>query len=197
MSELLKRFTETIRNNVDITDHEAGEIFSRFKPETVPAGSFFVRRLQICDRIGYMESGMIRHYHVYGNEEVTRWMSLENDFVTSMASFIQQRPCTHWLQAVTDCRVWTIDKAEWDELHTRLEVCRILWTRVLEINLIGFEERLFHQLAGDAEQRYHYFRERFPRFLEKVPQKYIASMIGIKPESLSRLRSRISNKRVS
>jgi hypothetical protein len=67
----------------------------------------------------------------------------------------------------------------------------------LEINLIGFEERLFHQLAGDAEQRYHYFRERFPRFLEKVPQKYIASMIRIKPESLSRLRSRISNKRVS
>jgi hypothetical protein len=63
---------------------------------------------------------------------------------------------------------------------------------MIELNVIGFEDRVYQQLASDAEERYLYFMKHFPRFLEKVPQKYIASMIGIKPESLSRLRSILS-----
>ena len=197
MQDIQSLFTRSLRQAVDISDAEAAFFFSHFEPLHIDAGSFFVKHGQTCRRIGFIESGMVRHYHMHGDEEVTRWMSMENEFVTALGSFILQQPCSHWLQAVTDCRLWTIGKSEWESFYERDRVYRDLWTRMLEVNVIGFEERVYQQLAGDAEQRYSYFAERFPGFLERVPQKYIASMIGIKPESLSRLRARLSKRRIS
>ena len=197
MADTTTHFIRSLERVVDISDGEAEEFFSIFEPLSIEAGSFFVKRGQVCERIGYMESGLIRHYHMHGEEEVTRWMSMENEFVTALGSFILGQPCSHWLQAVTDCRLWVIGKSEWESFYRKDPVYRDLWTRMLEINVVGFEERVYQQLAGDAEERYNYFMERFPGFIEKVPQKYIASMIGIKPESLSRLRARMAGRRIN
>lgn len=190
-------FKEAIRRVADISDTEAQVIFRHFKCEQLSVGDNYVKKNQICDYIGFIESGMVRHFYLQDGEEVTRWISLENEFVTALGSFISGEPCSHYLQAITNCRIWTLKKVDWAVLYQTHAAIRAFWLRGLEVNIMGFEDRIYQQLAGDAEQRYLFFITKYPAFLEKVPQKYIASMIGIKPESLSRLRKKLSKKGIS
>lgn len=190
-------FKEAIRRVADISDAEAQVIFRHFKCEQLSVGDNYVKKNQICDYIGFIESGMLRHFYLQDGEEVTRWVSLENEFITALGSLISGEPCSHYLQAITNCRIWTLKKVDWAVLYQTHAAIRAFWLRGLEVNIMGFEDRIYQQLAGDAEQRYLFFINKYPAFLEKVPQKYIASMIGIKPESLSRLRKKLSKKGIS
>lgn len=190
-------FKEAIRRVADISDAEAQVIFRHFKCEQLSVGDNYVKKNQICDYIGFIESGMLRHFYLQDGEEVTRWVSLENEFITALGSLISGEPCSHYLQAITNCRIWTLKKVDWAVLYQTHVAIRAFWLRGLEVNIMGFEDRIYQQLAGDAEQRYLFFINKYPAFLEKVPQKYIASMIGIKPESLSRLRKKLSKKGIS
>jgi CRP-like cAMP-binding protein len=197
MQKPVSLFTEVLQSVVPITEDEAAAIFQHFTLMELKTDDYFVREGQVCERIGFISSGMIRHYYLNDKEEVTRWISLDNEFVTALSSFIYNRPCSHFLQAITPCKLWCISRSDWDSLYQKHELLRQFWTRMLEINVAGFEDRVYQQLASDAEKRYLYFIDRFPGFIEKVPQKYIASMIGIKPESLSRLRAKLSRKGIS
>lgn len=194
MHTTVKMFTKVLQAVVPISDEQAGNFFAHFEPQQLAAEEYFVREGQVCGRIAFLETGMVRHFYLNEGEEVTRWMSLEGDFLTSLGSFILQKPSSHYLQAVNPCKMWVINAPLWWKLYGEHEILRSLWTRMMEINVIGFEDRVYQQLASDAEQRYLYFMRHYPAFIERVPQKYIASMIGIKPESLSRLRASISKK---
>lgn len=193
----LRLFTQVLQQIIPIDASQSHDFFQHFDYQELQTDDFFVRKDQVCQRIGFIESGMIRHYYLHEGEEVTRWISLEHEFVTSLGSFILAKPCSHYLQAITPCRLWTIPKAVWMEQYQQHELLRSFWLRVMEFTVIGFEDRVYQQLASDAEQRYLYFMKYYPKFLEKVPQKYIASMIGIKPESLSRLRAKLAQKAIS
>ncbi|MEY3321048.1 MAG: hypothetical protein RLZZ417_631 [Bacteroidota bacterium] len=192
MQQIPISFIQQMQQVVPITEAQATEFFQSFRRFDLEKDDFFVREGQLCNRIGFLETGMIRHYYINEKEEITRWMSLEGEFITQLGSFIRSTPSNQYLQAITPCKLWVIDRETWWKLYQKQEILRTFWVRMIELNVIGFEDRVYHQLASDAEERYLYFVKHFPRFLEKVPQKYIASMIGIKPESLSRLRSILS-----
>ncbi|GDX46260.1 cAMP-binding protein [Bacteroidota bacterium] len=192
MQQIPISFIQQIQQVVPITEVQANEFFQFFNLLDVEKDAFFVREGQLCNRIGFLETGMIRHFYINKKEEITRWMSLEGEFITQLGSFIRSTPSNQYLQAITPCKLWVIDRETWWKLYQKQEILRTFWVRMIELNVIGFEDRVYQQLASDAEERYLYFMKHFPRFLEKVPQKYIASMIGIKPESLSRLRSILS-----
>lgn len=194
MQQIPISFIQQMQQVVPITEVQANEFFQFFNLLDVEKDAFFVRKGQLCNRIGFLETGMIRHFYINKKEEITRWMSLEGEFITQLGSFIRSTPSNQYLQAITPCKLWVIDRETWWKLYQKQEILRTFWVRMIELNVIGFEDRVYQQLASDAEERYLYlyFMKHFPRFLEKVPQKYIASMIGIKPESLSRLRSILS-----
>jgi CRP-like cAMP-binding protein len=123
-------------------------------------------------------------------------MSLEGEFITSLGSFINGEPSNHYLQAIKPCKIWFIKKETWWLPYAQHAVLRDFWVRVLEAMVIGYEIRVYQHLAQNAEQRYHYFMKHFPQFVRHVPQKYLASMMGIKPESLSHIRAKLA-KRIS
>ncbi|MFN5169364.1 MAG: Crp/Fnr family transcriptional regulator [Cyclobacteriaceae bacterium] len=187
-------FADLIQSIVKISSAQVEDFFHKFKLVQLPSNEMWVREGEICNVIGFLESGMIRHFYATEKDEVTRWVSLPGEFVTSLGSFISERPCSHFLQAISPCRIWILSKKDWLILYEQHSVLRDLWVRMIERNVVGFEDRVFQQLASDAEQRYFYFVKHFPGFIEKVPQKYIASMIGVKPESLSRLRAKLGRK---
>lgn len=191
MQKPVAEITRAFQDLVPFSGEAAAAFCDQLQCLELKPDDYFVRRGQVCHHLGFLQSGMIRHYYTTAREEVTRWMSLEGEFVTALSSFIQGTPCNHHLQAVSKSTLWVIPRASWQQLYAHHEVLRHLWVRIMELNVIGFEDRVFQQLSGDAEQRYLYFMQNFPKFLEKVPQKYIASMIGIKAESLSRVRAKL------
>ncbi len=155
----------------------------------ISEGEHFIKEGQTCQHITLILKGQFRYFYNTESADVTRWISLQGDFMTSLASFIQEKPTVENIQAIKDSELIMIPKSSWKELYDTHEFIRLFWLKTIEYNYIGMEERVFNQIALDADDRYRWMLTHYPRFNLEVPDKYIASMLGITPRHLSRIRA--------
>ncbi len=154
----------------------------------IEKGDFFIKSNEVCKTFGIIISGMCRFYYDTENGDVTRWVCFENDFLVSLSSFISQKPSAENIQAIKQTRILITTKEQFDNLYNEHEFIRNLWVKQIEYNYIGMENRVFNLIAMNAEDRYSWMLENQPKFNLQVPDKYIASMLGINPRHLSRIR---------
>ncbi len=156
---------------------------------TLKSGQYFLKEGKICNEIGIVTKGMCRHYYKTKNGDVTRWVALTGTFVTSLRSFINQVPAVENIQAMQGSEVIVMPRANWLSVYEKSEAIRTFWTKTIEENYIGMEERVFNLIAKSAEERYYWMIENQPRLIQEVPDKYLASMLGTHPRHLSRIRA--------
>jgi len=173
-----------------LSPHESEILGAQFtNQKKLAAGKFFLKEGKICGEIGIVVKGMCRHYYNTADGEVTRWVALGGTFVTSLKSFIQQVPAVENIQAMEGTEIVIMPRANWLSVYEQHEFIRNYWTRSIEENYIGMEERVFNLIAKTAEERYYWMLENQPRFIQEVPDKYLASMLGTHPRHLSRIRA--------
>jgi CRP/FNR family transcriptional regulator, anaerobic regulatory protein len=136
-----------------------------------------------------MEEGMLRYYYDTDKSEVTRWVALEDDFVTSLGSFITIQPVKENIQAIQNTKIIYATREDWNAIYQEENFVRELWTSVIEENYIGMENRIFNMISLSGEERYEWILKNYPKFNLYIPDKYLASMLGITPRHLSRIRS--------
>jgi CRP/FNR family transcriptional regulator, anaerobic regulatory protein len=154
-------------------------------------GDFFVKENQVVKGMGLVTKGAFRHFYTDpSGQEITHWFTLEGAFLTSFRSFAQQIPATGNLQAIQDAEIIFISKDDWGQLLLENQAIKNIWHRAVEDLLIRLEERLHQFLVFNGEQRYEWLYLHQRRFIEEVPDKYLASMLGITPRHLSRLRAK-------
>ncbi len=153
------------------------------------SGKLFVKAGQVCTEIGIITKGKCRFYYNTKDGEVTRWIALTNDFVASLSSFISQQPAPENIQAMEATEMLIMPRATWLALYDQHEFIRNMWTRFIEANYVGMEERVFNLIAKSAEERYQWMQQHQPGFIQEVPDKYLASMLGVHPRHLSRIRA--------
>jgi len=188
---------KVIQSVVPVSEKELEEFAASFQLQTLKTDDYFAKEGEPCLRIGFILKGMIRHFYVNEETETTRWVSLEGEFIASLGSFILQRPSNHYLQAIAPTEILVISKSDFDRIYQTNRMVQQLWLRMIEMTCLGFEDRVYQQLSADAEKRYLYMMKVWPQIIKNVPQKYIASMMGIKPESLSRLRAKFAEQGIS
>jgi CRP-like cAMP-binding protein len=162
-----------------------------FKLVRFDKGDCFHKESFVCEKIAFISKGKIRHYYNIDGKEHTRWVSFENNFVTSFASFINRSPSFDTLECIEPCELYVASKEDFYKLKEKFLEVSHLWTLSLEKEMIGYEHRVFQLISNDAEKRYLNLLELYPQFIREVPQKYLASMLGIEPRHLSRIRKRI------
>ena len=173
-----------------LTESQAQILIDGFvSQKKLRSGKLFVKEGQICSEIGIVTKGKCRFYYNTKDGEVTRWIALTNDFVASLSSFISQQPAPENIQAMEASEIMIMPRATWLILYEQHEFIRNLWTRFIETNYIGMEERVFNLIAKTAEERYQWMQEHQPRFIQEVPDKYLASMLGVHARHLSRIRA--------
>jgi CRP/FNR family transcriptional regulator, anaerobic regulatory protein len=151
-------------------------------------GQFFIEEGAIVKGIGFITKGAFRYFYYNEGEEITRWVSLEGDFITSLSSFIDRKPTTENIQAMKESEILFATKDKWDDLFAKNATLRFLWQKKIEELYVGMENRVYQLIALKAEQRYRWMCENQPQFTAQVPDKYLASMLGITPRHLTRLR---------
>jgi CRP-like cAMP-binding protein len=161
----------------------------QFTIENLETGKFFLKEGGVCQKIGLVVKGKCRYYYNTQEGEVTRWISLSENFVVSLRSFVTQKPSVENIVAMEDTELAIITRANWLSLYEQHEFIREFWVRNIEQNYIGMEERVFNLIAKSAEERYEWMQQNQPRFIKEVPDKYLASMLGIHPRHLTRLRA--------
>jgi CRP-like cAMP-binding protein len=180
-----------IQSLITVSHEEKEIISSLFKEKTYKKGDFFLADGQICKHVGFVAKGLMRYYINHDGEEKTYAFSQENQYVSNYESFLPQRPSSKIIQALEDSLVFVISYSD----------LQILYAKVREGERYGriAVEAVFLQMLIDInsfytetpEIRYEGFLKNHPDLQQRISQYHIASFVGVKPQSLSRIRKRI------
>ena len=162
-----------------------------FEVKNVQKKAFLQRDDHVCDFIGFVAKGSIRHFHVKDGVEKTCDISFDNSWVTDFQSFTYGIIGKMNLQAMEDTTVYLIRK---QRLYSLYEECNKYETfgRIMAEQVAQRATEIAMSLSSDKpEARFKNLINTQPNLFQRIPQKYIASFLGISPESLSRIQSRI------
>ena len=186
----MNNFTDKLKL-FGLDDKQAIKMSSIFSTQLIlNKNDYLLREKSVCMQVGFIVEGMCRYFYVSDSgDEVTRWVSLENEFVISFGSFIKQSKTHENIQAIVPTKILAAQKEQWDNLCNEEEFARFFWTKSIEEYLIGIEARVYSLIALNAKNRYNSLIQDYPKLVRAVPDKYLASILGIKPRHLSRLRA--------
>ena len=183
----LKKFFKQYGN---LSQKGMNELIDKFKLKTVKKGELLLMQGQTCNKIFFVKNGCLRLYYIADDVEITVWFSFENNSAIELSSFLSGAPSDYFIEAIEDSEILSLHKSELTGLYERhlemQKIMRAFWEDVI-LNLL----KRFTALQKDsAEKRYLDLLSQ-PVYLQRIPQKYLASYIGVTPTSLSRIRRKI------
>lgn len=189
--EQIKSFL--IKSGVD-NKEEIFDFIDHGKSLSITKGDYLIRESQTCKNLYFLHQGAISIFVLNQGTEHVKDFSLDNKFITSYSSFLKGTPSQLYLRAEQDCILTKWDKTYLDSL-TNGHKCWISFAKNMSDYLfMRKEEREISLLIYSAEQRYLDFLKHYPEAFQAFPQYSIASYLGIRPQSLSRIRKALSSK---
>ena len=144
---------------------------------------------KVCQYLYYINKGMACGYYHLQDHEVCNWIARENDFATSYYSFISQQPSYEIIACFEDCSVQAISYAQLNEIYRLFPESERAGRLILEEYYSRLEERLISIQFKSAKERYHTLLKNRPEIIQRAPLGRIASYLGMKQETLSRIRA--------
>ena len=187
MSEL-EHYIKSYFGVMDADDLQT--IVSLFKESTIKKGDFLLEAGKRCDTLNFVQSGLLRMYALTDGKEITQWISTKGYFSTDLSSFVFESPSRLSIQALVDTEVYSITKSDYRKIGDLVPSWHELEKLFLVRCFIILEERIFSHLSMTAEERYAYFFQNNRELFNQVPLQYIASMLGMTPETFSRIRKK-------
>lgn len=163
-----------------------------FEPVLYPKNRIIEEEGKVPKYLYYIVSGYLRlfHYNEHG-DEVTTHINCPPGFFTSYFNFVNECKSPENVECITECELLRITKADLETLTRKNTVMKDFSIEVLQEAIVYNEKRSVELASLTAEQRYLKLIENQPGILHNVPITYIASFLGMKPESLSRIRRKL------
>ena len=184
-----------IKSIINLTPQEVDTINKLFKKKEYKKGDYFLAEGQVCKQAGFIVKGLIRYYINHDGEEKTYSFGQENNFVCNYESFVPQAPSTKIIQALEDCEILQISHSDLQLFFKSIAQGERFGRLVIEQVFMQLLQDLSSFYTDTPEYRYGQFIKKYPDLLQRVSQYHIASYVGVKPQSLSRIRKRISNQK--
>lgn len=176
---------------IQLKDEEAAVILHSFCIKTFPKGSLLLAEGQIARHSYYIFKGCVREYYLIGNEERIAEFYLPGDSLYDNLSKNHRQPSKKYWECLEQTTVSVFPYERELEMYRRFprleKICRIETEKQFGL----YRDRMALFMASSPEDRYLRLLQTRPVLLEKVPQYQLASYIGVKPESLSRIRGRL------
>lgn len=161
-----------------------------FHPSTLKKGDYFLKAGKSCDKLSFLQSGLLRIYTTTEDREVTQWISTPGYFVTDLSSLLFDLPARWTIQALTDVVIYSISREDYQNIGTVVRQWHHLEKLFIAKCFSTLEDRILTHLSMTAEERYTSFFENNGELFNQVPLQYIASMLGMTPETFSRIRKK-------
>ena len=158
-------------------------------------GDIHINAGTIQQQGGFLVSGLIRKYSIdeEGNDQTISFIS-ENDYSVHYESFVSQQPCLFSYECLEDCSIVNFSYDHFNSIHQRFPIFQKYLRVILERKLKIQKERLEGHLYLDAEQRYLKFINQYPDLLQRIQITHLCSYLGIRRQSLTRIRKKLSGK---
>lgn len=190
MNKYLRKLMES---NTQLSEREMLEIMDRILVETYKKGTVLLRQGEISDKCYFVLKGCVRQY-AFGDDgkETTYNFFTEGQSVVLFKSYKQRVPSDYSLSCIEECTliVGSVDSEEkmYDQFPELKNITRI----IMEQNFGQAQDDTAMLMGTSPEERYLRLLEKRPELIKRVPQHQLASYLGITPESLSRIKKRIT-----
>ncbi len=162
--------------------------------ETYPKHNRIGTPNKVFDRLGYILQGAVRTFYVNDQgAEISYLLQVDQDFIGDYESYITGKPSELQIEALLDTEVLFFERRAIDRLIQEDGSWMGVAKRVSDLVFLDAKRRFNELLFHTPEQRYLNLLNRSPELIQKIPQKYISSYLGITPQSLSRIRKRLIN----
>ncbi|MBO0931998.1 Crp/Fnr family transcriptional regulator [Fibrella aquatilis] len=185
---------ETIQQIIPLNEKEAALIQTLFQPWLLAKGDYFVQPGLVCQHVGFIQTGLLRYFVNQDGDEKTYSFGAENEFVCDYESFLPQRPCRRAIQAIEDSALVFISFANLQRLFAELMYGERFGRVVIEQIFVKTMGQLISLYTDPPQVRYQTFLNEYPSLSARMTQYHIASYVGVKPQSLSRIRARWAGK---
>lgn len=163
-----------------------------FNIRDLKKGELFVEKFSTCRYFAFLVSGTMRSFLNFEGEEITECICSENTTATSTVSFITQTPSRISIQALDNVVLLTISYSKLQELYGQSTFWQKAGRIIAEKEYIEEQQNSWRNKPIPASEKYLTLLKENPGIVNRVPLHYIASYLNIKPETLSRIRKKVS-----
>lgn len=191
---MINSLLNNIQSLIRLSEQEKEIISTLFKEKTYKKGDFFLAEGQICKHVGFVAKGLMRYYINHDGEEKTYAFSQEDQYVCNYESFLPQKPSSKIIQALEDSNVLVISHSDLQLLYASIREGERYGRIAVEAVFLQMLKDINSFYTETPEVRYEGFLNNHPDLQQRISQYHIASFVGVKPQSLSRIRKRIFNR---
>lgn len=194
MEPAQEQIKDFLKKSDILSEEDINHFWENGKTEKISKGDYLIREGQICKKLYFVHQGAVSIFILSDGNEHVKDFSLSNKFITSYTSFQTEKPSSIYLRAERDCELTSWNKSFLNSLMQN----NIQWIAFAK-NMADYlfmrkEKREISLLLDSAETRYLNFLKEYPQASQVFPQYLIASYLGIKPQSLSRIRKIVGAK---
>ncbi len=191
----MNELEQYIQSYFGIPASHLASIASLFEQRHLEKGDYLLKSGGYSDSLCFVREGYLRMYALdsNGNKEITQWISTPSSFAADLSSYMFGTPSRWNIQALTECEMYTLTAENYKKIGNLVTTWSELEKLFIAKCFVALENRVFSQLSMSSEDRYDVLYAQSPELFNNVPLQYIASMMGMSPETLSRIR----NKKIS
>ncbi|WP_103866385.1 Crp/Fnr family transcriptional regulator [Aquimarina sp. I32.4] len=186
--------TQALLSKINIPEKESIDLIDISRIKQIDKYECYITQGQVPQKFAIIRSGLFRYYYIdrEGNE-FTKGFITEGNVLSSYSAMLHQTPSHFFIQALEHSEILDISYTEWLILQENNPYWDKFLISALQKGYCTKEKRERELLLLDAERRYHIFLKEFPDLEKRVKLQTIASYLGIRPESLSRIRKKMMN----
>ncbi len=191
----MQSILENIAKHVTLTPEEQELFLSKTETKPFKAKTILLSAGEVATCTYFVNSGILRSFNINDNiiEHVLHF-ACEGWWIGDMYSYISEKPGNLFIEVLEDAEVVIITKENQQQLYQEIPKLERFFRILAENSLVSHQERLMDNLSLTAEERFEKFCSKYPTLIQKVPQKHIASYIGVTPEFFSKMKSRLLKK---
>jgi CRP-like cAMP-binding protein len=192
-----RKLIENIKAYVSLNSNEIGHLEESIEKKTYNKHDIIFTEGKIADKIYFVEKGCVRlFYNVNGNDK-TAFFYTEGQFICAGESYTFNIPAVENYQAVEQTDIYVFSKSKIEILLSKVPKMEVIARIATENELITCQKVIASFVTKSAEERYLDLLNTKGELFLRVPQQYIASFLGVSPETLSRIKKRIHTKRLT
>lgn len=187
-----KSILAAVEKHIELDDVERAILLSLLESRSLKAGEYMEHAGEMSHYFIFVSMGCLMAYYTDpdGVEHVMQFATA-SWWTGDLHSFTKKKPSIYSTRALVDCEVLLLTADGMDALLTRVPKFEKYFRILFQNALVAHQQRIMQTISFTAEERYESFRERYPTLEQFVPQKYIASYLGVTPEFLSKIRRRL------
>lgn len=186
---------ENVSKFIHLESNEKEIFISYLKQKKLKRKQILLDEGEVCKYSAFVTEGCLRGFTVdkNGDEHVLSFAP-PDWWIADMYSLISQKPGILTIEALEDTEIILLSKAHQEKLYIEIPKFERFFRILIENSLVANQQRIIDNMSLTAEERYKIFCKRYPTLIDTLPQKQIASYIGVTPEFFSRMRSGLLRK---